>query len=71
MISLTHLNGESFVLNSDYIETIESRPDTVITLFNGKKHIVRESVDDVVKRVIEYRKKVTAPSPLMLPEEGE
>lgn len=71
MIFLTHLNGEAFVLNSEYIEIVESRPDTVITLFNGKKHIVKESVDDVIERVIEYRKKVTAPFPSMLPKEGE
>lgn len=70
MITLTHLNGESFILNADYIETLESRPDTVITLFNGKKYLVKETVEDVVKLVIEYKRKVRSDL-LNLPKEDE
>lgn len=58
MIWLTALNGEPFVLNAELIETIESRPDTTITLVNGRKYIVRESVEDVIQKVIEYKRKI-------------
>ncbi|MGB9789169.1 flagellar FlbD family protein [Thermotoga caldifontis] len=56
MIWLTRLKGQRFVLNAEMIETIEALPDTTITLFNGKKYIVQESVEEVVRRVIEYKK---------------
>jgi len=56
MITLSRLNGSQFVLNAEYIETIEETPDTVITLTNGKKLMVKDRLDDVVKRVIEYHR---------------
>ncbi|KAF2957936.1 flagellar protein [Thermotoga sp. Ku-13t] len=56
MIWLTRLKGQRFVLNAEMIETVEALPDTTITLFNGKKYIVQESVEEVVRRVIEYKK---------------
>jgi flagellar protein FlbD len=56
MIALSRLNKEQFVLNAEYIETIEETPDTVITLTNGKKMMVKDRLDDVVKRVIEYHR---------------
>ncbi|MBU5594965.1 flagellar FlbD family protein [Amphibacillus sp. MSJ-3] len=43
MIQLTNFNGETFTLNAVYIERIQSFPDTTITLFNGKKLVVKES----------------------------
>jgi flagellar protein FlbD len=55
MIQLTRLNGIPIVLNSDLIKTAESSPDTMITLINGEKLIVRETCDDVTERVLEYR----------------
>jgi flagellar protein FlbD len=55
MIQLTRLNGIPIVLNSDLIKTAESSPDTMITLINGEKLIVRESCEDVTERVLEYR----------------
>ncbi|HEW91495.1 MAG TPA: flagellar protein [Thermotogaceae bacterium] len=57
MIHLTQMNGTKFVLNAEMIELIESTPNTVITLINGRKLIVLESVDEVVDKVIEYKKK--------------
>jgi flagellar protein FlbD len=48
MISLTRLNGAGFVLNAGLIERLETTPDTVVTLVNGDKHIVREDVATVV-----------------------
>jgi flagellar protein FlbD len=58
MIEVTRLNKKEFVLNCDWIETVESTPDTVITLTNGKKYVVAESVDDIMKKVVEYKKKI-------------
>jgi len=55
MIRLTKLNGTSFVLNCELIETVESTPDTVISTINGKKYVVDESVDEVIAKVIQYR----------------
>lgn len=51
MISLTRLTGSRFVLNSDLIERIDSTPDTVVTLVDGKKYVVVESADEIVDAV--------------------
>jgi flagellar protein FlbD len=56
MILLTRLNGKPFYLNPHLISTIESTPDTLITLFSDKKIIVRESHDVVVELIMDYRK---------------
>ncbi len=58
MISLTRLNGETMVLNSDLIRYAEANPDTVLTLVTGEKIVVAESCDDLVARVMEYRSKL-------------
>ena len=55
MIELTRLNGNPILLNSDLIKTAEASPDTMLTLINGEKLIVRESCEDVLDRVIDYR----------------
>ena len=60
MIWVTRLNGEKFVINSDHIEIVEANPDTVITLTNGDRYIVKESVDEIIEKVIEFRKKIFA-----------
>jgi len=61
MILLTKFNSEAkkkgeFVLNAEVIETVEETPDTVITLINGKKLIVDESMEEVVRQVMKYRR---------------
>lgn len=61
MIKLTKFNSESrkkgeFVLNAEVIQTVEETPDTVITLVNGQKFVVDEPVDEVVRRVMKYRR---------------
>ncbi|GAB6935764.1 flagellar FlbD family protein [Calditerricola yamamurae] len=58
MILLTRLNGSQFSLNAFLIETVEETPDTVVTLVNGKKYIVRESMAEVVERVRTFLKEV-------------
>lgn len=57
MIKVSRFNGTTFVINCELIETIESTPDTVITLINGKKYVVNESVDDIINSVVEYKRK--------------
>lgn len=58
MIYLTKMNDHVFVLNHTLIEIIDSTPDTVITLTNGRKYVVKESVDEVIQRVIEFNNRV-------------
>lgn len=58
LIVLTRLNGSRFVVNAELIRTIEERPDTTIILINGDTMIVREKMDEVVSRAIEYGRMV-------------
>jgi flagellar protein FlbD len=55
MIELTRLNGTPMVLNSDLIKTAEASPDTMLTLIHGEKLIVRESIAELMERVLAYR----------------
>jgi uncharacterized protein YlzI (FlbEa/FlbD family) len=67
MIDLTRLNGNPMVLNSDLIKTAEASPDTMLTLINGEKLIVRESCVDVIERVLAYRARRLAAVSRQLP----
>lgn len=58
MILVCRLDGKEFVLNSDIIESIEATPDTIITLTSGKKFVVKENVDDIVDKIIQYKQKI-------------
>ncbi len=58
MITVHRLNKTELVINASQIETIESTPDTVITLINEKKFIVSESLDEVVNNVIKYHRTI-------------
>lgn len=58
MIWVTRLNGERLVINAELIETVEANPDTTITLLNGDRYIVKEPVEEIVERVIEYKRKI-------------
>lgn len=60
MIELTRLNGRPMVVNSDLIKTAEASPDTMLTLINGEKLIVREEIADVVDRILAYRARLLA-----------
>jgi flagellar protein FlbD len=60
MIELTRLNGTPMVLNSDLIKTAEASPDTMLTLINGEKLIVRETCAEVTERVLAYRARLLA-----------
>ena len=71
MIELTRLNGTPIVLNSDLIKTAEASPDTMLTLINGEKLIVREDTAEVVERVLAYRSRLLASVAKRLPSMGE
>lgn len=58
MIKLKALNNKEFILNSDHIEKMEQVPETLITLTNGKKYMVLESPDEVIREIITYKKKI-------------
>ncbi|GAB2476600.1 flagellar FlbD family protein [Jatrophihabitans fulvus] len=55
MLQLTRLSGPTFALNPDLIERAEATPDTVVTLVNGSKYVIRESLDELVTLVRRYR----------------
>ncbi len=73
MIEVTLINGTEIVLNSDMIEFIESTPDTLVSLSTGKKMLVKESVQEVVDRIIGFRRKIgiVAKDFEVLPEKPE
>ncbi|MEE9211590.1 MAG: flagellar FlbD family protein [Phycisphaeraceae bacterium] len=54
MITVTRLNGKSFVVNAELIRTVEENPDTTITLINGDHMIVRESMRQVIELAVAY-----------------
>jgi len=58
MIRLTRINHVPLVLNSDLIEHIETTPDTVISLTTGQKIMVLESADDIIDRVVQFRRAI-------------
>ena len=71
MIKLTRLDGESFVLNADLIRYVERRPDTFITLSNGERIVVAESMDEVIERAVQYQQqKHYMPMPSLIPAVG-
>ena len=62
MIRVTRLNGDQFALNPDLIERVEAHPDTVAFLVDGTKYVVKESVDEVLREIREYRAGILATS---------
>ncbi|HEX4286280.1 MAG TPA: flagellar FlbD family protein [Terracidiphilus sp.] len=70
MIQLTKLNGTTMVLNSDLIKTAEASPDTMLTLINGEKLIVREPISEIVEAILVYRARLLASIAQHMPESG-
>jgi flagellar protein FlbD len=70
MIRLTRINRAPLVLNSDLIEHMEATPDTVIALTNGQKLVVLESADEVIQKVIEYRRMIASRPELVVSREN-
>lgn len=61
MITVTRLNGAEMVVNDDLIEFIERTPETVLSMVEGKKVTVKESVDEVLAKIVSFRKSVALP----------
>lgn len=70
MIRLTRINHVALLLNSDLIEHVEVTPDTVVSLTNGQKFMVLESPDELISRVIEFRRSIVNP-PVIVRSERE
>jgi len=58
MIKVTRLNGKEYYLNPHQIESIEIHPDTTLLMLSGKYVVIREGVDDVIDRIVEYRRRI-------------
>lgn len=61
MIVLTRLNGQNFVVNAEKIRMVESTPDTVVCCESGERMMVRETLQEVVQRAIEYGRLLRRP----------
>jgi flagellar protein FlbD len=61
MISVTRLDGSEVVVNAELLVLVEAMPDTHLTMTDGRQLIVRESTDEVVARVIAYRRSAYGP----------
>ena len=70
MIKLKKLNGFEIVVNAELIESVEATPDTVLNLATGNRFIVRDSVDEVIGKIVEYKKKVYSERKVINPIEG-
>jgi flagellar protein FlbD len=66
MIRLTRISHVPVVLNSDLIEHIETTPDTVISMTTGQKVVVLESADEVIRRVVEFRRMLISLPPAIV-----
>lgn len=67
MISLTRLNKEPLIVNSDLIEFIENAPDTVLTLVTGEKLVVLETPEEILEMIIMFRRRLLPTSFAVLP----
>jgi flagellar protein FlbD len=61
VIDLTRIKGEKFALNSDQIEIIEETPDTIITMLNGHKYLVKEPVSEIISKIEFFRRNSSRP----------
>ena len=70
MIIVTRLNGSAFALNPDLVESAESTPDTVVTLVDGTKYVIGESVPELIELIRDYRASVVASATILDEAEG-
>lgn len=61
MVKLSRINGAGVTVNAELIETVEATPDTIVSLTTGKKLMVVETVDQVVEKVMAYRRSLATP----------
>ena len=71
MIQLTRLgHGDTFLLNPDLLERIDSYVDTVVRLTNGNEYVVSETPNDIIERIVVFRAHVLAAVPLLTTDES-
>ncbi len=70
MIKVHRLNGSEVSINADLIETVEAAPDTTISLVTGNRFLVKESVDAILAKVEDYKKRVYSERKVINPIEG-
>ncbi len=63
MVKITRLNGSILVVNADMIEFLEATPDTIVTLSTGRKVVAKESIDELIDKVVEYKRRFLQPIP--------
>jgi flagellar protein FlbD len=61
MISLRRLNNQAIMVNADLIESLESTPDTVVTLTSGNKLLVRDSMEEIQTKIIDFKRRIYGP----------
>ena len=64
MIALRRLNNQPIMVNPDLIESLEATPDTVVTLTSGNKLIVRDTMDEIRDRIVEFKRRIHGPDSL-------
>ncbi len=64
MIAVNRLKGGTMYINAEMIELVEAVPDTTITLQNGHKYIVADEIEQVIRRVVDYRRALACPASL-------
>ena len=68
MIQMTRLDGSVVTVNADLIETVEERPNTIVTLTTEKRFVVQESAQELIDRVVAYRQMSTRPRLVLMAE---
>lgn len=63
MVKLTRLNNTILIVNADLVEFLESTPDTIVTLTTGRKIVVRETVEEIIDKVVAYKRRFMALAP--------
>jgi flagellar protein FlbD len=64
MIALRRLNNQPIMVNADLIESLESTPDTVVTLTSGNKLVVRDRMEEIQEKIIAYKRQIHAAAPV-------
>ncbi|MBQ3798685.1 MAG: flagellar FlbD family protein [Treponema sp.] len=58
MVEVTRLDGKRYWINPHQVEYMEETPDLTLTMLSGKKVVVRESPEEVIDRIVSYRRKI-------------
>jgi flagellar protein FlbD len=61
VISLRRLNNQVIMVNADLIESLEATPDTVVTLTSGNKLLVRDSMEEIQTKIVDFKRRIYGP----------